>query len=363
MNKYTLILVTVIAFAFSTLAHANPGLLWGLIKKASEESIDSETWQHVKTWLEAEAEDIDWAPAGEETGRVLLQRHNPELYNHLYRGNTEAPQAPDHDPMLLRAPVRAVGLGAYDSSGIELGAGSWGAVREGVHKASQAPVAIKTLTKAKYEQRELKFPPKEAELMEKLHHPNIVRFYHAITTPEAQHLILELVRARDLYVLSQEIGIFSEEEARLIICQVMSAVECMHRAQICHRDLKPENLLVDEKRWVKVIDFGLADFFDPNGVLTEYPRSPEYAAPELLLEKPYVGPEPDIWAIAAILYDLVVGDLPFHTDQAAIDLDLVCPEDADLSKEFIDLICMAFQYMDKRCTLSQMLEHKWTKCI
>ena len=75
-----------------------------------------------------------------------------------------------------------------------------------------------------------------------------------------------------------------------------------------HRDLKPENLLLDEKRSIKIIDFGFGNNFNLNGLLDTFcgyvdshSRSPFYAAPEMILGRKYEGPEVDMWSLGIFL--------------------------------------------------------------
>ncbi len=357
MNKYPILLLTVFALAFSNPGQANPGLFWELVKKATQGPAASKEWSQVEDWLTSDiSENIDWNPAGEETTRVLMQRSNPELYNKLFGSDGEEPK----QEIEIAPPARTF-FGLYGGSQAVLGTGFSGAVEKHVHRLSGIPVAVKTLKKAQYEQCELLFPPIEAELMAKLWHPNIVRFYEAITTPDAQYLIMELVLGSDLFTWSQKQDLLSENACKLIMHQVVAALDCMHRAHICHRDLKSENILIDAQGSIKVIDLGLACFYDPHGQIEQYCGSPEYAAPEVLRETPYVGPEIDIWALAVILYDLAVGELPFQTAEDAIALNYVFPDDVALSPDFCDLIEAIFQNPAHRANLEQILKHAWFK--
>jgi serine/threonine protein kinase len=85
----------------------------------------------------------------------------------------------------------------------------------------------------------------------------------------------------------------------------------MHEMGVVHRDLKPENCVLDPNRTVKVIDFGLATRCEKGQLLDEYCGSPEYAAPEVMKQIPHEGPPIDIWSVGVILYDMVMGRLPF----------------------------------------------------
>ncbi|KAG5552703.1 hypothetical protein RHGRI_010711 [Rhododendron griersonianum] len=91
-------------------------------------------------------------------------------------------------------------------------------------------------------------------------------------------------------------------------------VECCHHHMVVHRDLKPENLLLDSKHNIKIADFGLSNIMRDGHFLKTSCGSPNYAAPEVISNKLYAGPEVDVWSCGVILYALMCGRLPFDDD-------------------------------------------------
>jgi len=91
----------------------------------------------------------------------------------------------------------------------------------------------------------------------------------------------------------------------------------MARLGIAHRDLKPENVLLDHNNNVKIVDFGLSNFYAKGQKLQTACGSPCYAAPEMIRGQPYdgkaskLGLKADIWSLGIILYAIMVGTLPF----------------------------------------------------
>ena len=85
----------------------------------------------------------------------------------------------------------------------------------------------------------------------------------------------------------------------------------MHKIGICHRDLKPENMLLDYKKDLKIIDFGLSNLYKKNEKLKTACGSPGYAAPEMIKGEEYNGLLSDLWSIGIILYVMIIGCLPF----------------------------------------------------
>lgn len=92
----------------------------------------------------------------------------------------------------------------------------------------------------------------------------------------------------------------------------MSGVEYLHKLRIVHRDLKPENLLLDHKKNIKIVDFGLSNLYKDGELLKTACGSPCYAAPEMIAGKRYNGLNVDIWSCGVILYALICGYLPFE---------------------------------------------------
>lgn len=109
--------------------------------------------------------------------------------------------------------------------------------------------------------------------------------------------------------------------------QIIGAVSSIHSYNICHRDLKPENILLDSEMNVKIADFGMAAFQPANTMLTTSCGSPHYAAPEVIVGKPYRGDKADIWSCGVILYVMLAGYLPFDSGDVDHTLSLVVAGD------------------------------------
>merc|ERR1712032_1655446 len=77
---------------------------------------------------------------------------------------------------------------------------------------------------------------------------------------------------------------------------------------------KPENLLLDSNLHVKIADFGLSNMMRDGEFLKTSCGSPNYASPEVVSGKAYVGPEVDVWSCGVVLYALLCGSLPFDDE-------------------------------------------------
>ncbi|KAG9156244.1 hypothetical protein Leryth_009122 [Lithospermum erythrorhizon] len=130
-------------------------------------------------------------------------------------------------------------------------------------------------------------------------HKNLVQFYDAYEDEDNVYVVMEG-------------GKYSEEDAKIVMTQILSVVSYCHLQGVVHRDLKPENFLYaskDEHSPLKAIDFGLSDYVKPDERLNDIVGSAYYVAPEVL-HRAY-GTEADMWSIGVIAYILLCGSRPF----------------------------------------------------
>merc|ERR1719188_1784185 len=94
-----------------------------------------------------------------------------------------------------------------------------------------------------------------------IQHPNIIKLYEIIETPQQLLMIMEYCSGGELFDHIVERGRIPEKDACRFFQQILSGVEQVHGMNVVHRDLKPENLLLDEKNNIKIVDFGLSNIF------------------------------------------------------------------------------------------------------
>jgi calcium-dependent protein kinase len=101
----------------------------------------------------------------------------------------------------------------------------------------------------------------EIEILQRLDHPNVIRFYEYFIDSENVYIVTEICRGGELFDRIVEKEFYKEHEAVIIFRQILRALNYIHSQGIAHRDLKPENFLLETKEddsAMKIIDFGLS---------------------------------------------------------------------------------------------------------
>jgi hypothetical protein len=159
-----------------------------------------------------------------------------------------------------------------------------------------------------------------------------------------------------------------EPEACRFFHQILAGVERVHAMRVVHRDLKPENLLLDERKDIKIVDFGLSNTYKEGQLLQTACGSPCYAAPEMIAGHRYVPSMCDIWSCGVILFALVCGYLPFEDQNHAELYKKILHAEYEMpnfvSKEVADLISgMLTVDPTRRYTLEDIRAHQWYQQI
>ncbi|URZ86937.1 Stk1 family PASTA domain-containing Ser/Thr kinase [Floricoccus penangensis] len=158
---------------------------------------------------------------------------------------------------------------------------------------------------------------REAYAMSELTHPNIVGISDVGDNDKQQYIVMEYVAGKTLKEYIQEKGHLSNEEAIHFASQILSAMQMAHDRGIIHRDLKPQNILISEDGNAKVTDFGIAMAFAETSLTQTNSMfgSVHYLSPEQARGSKATV-QSDIYAIGIVLYEMLVGDVPFDGDSA-----------------------------------------------
>ena len=196
-----------------------------------------------------------------------------------------------------------------------LGEGTFGKVKLATHRATREKVAIKVLKKKLLaESSDIDRVTREIYILKLIRHPNLVKLFEIIQEPDKIFIIMEYVDGGELLDYIEKNERIEEKEACRLFQQILAAVDYLHRLKIAHRDLKPENMLLDRKKNIKIIDFGLSNLYEKGEKLRTSCGSPCYAAPEMILNKSYDPAKSDVWSLGVVLYYMVTGTLPFDDD-------------------------------------------------
>jgi serine/threonine protein kinase len=205
-----------------------------------------------------------------------------------------------------------------------LGSGGMGSVYLCEHKLMRRRVAVKVLPTAKAaEPSSLERFYREARAVASLDHPNIVHAYDIDQDETLHFLVMEYVDGSSLQDIIKKSGPMDAERAAHYVYQAALGLEHAHAAGLVHRDIKPGNLLVDRSGTVKILDMGLARFFnDEEDILTKkYDENvlgtADYLAPEQAVDSHEADTRADIYSLGGTFYYLLTGRTPFEEGTVA----------------------------------------------
>ena len=162
---------------------------------------------------------------------------------------------------------------------------------------------------------------KEAQILSKLRHRYITRFYEFVNNATGAVLVMEYVEGTPVDLLLTERGALPLGSAIGIAQCLLEALVYAHGKGIVHRDIKPANLIKEKNGTVKVTDFGIAKIKEGGGtsgqtVLTKSGfllGTPHYMSPEQIREPKDAGAKSDIYSSGVVLYEMLTGTLPFNS--------------------------------------------------
>ena len=196
-----------------------------------------------------------------------------------------------------------------------LGQGTFGKVKLGIYLPSGEKVAIKILEKDKIVEKDDKIRVKrEFDMLAKLNNPNVILVAEIFESQDNYYSVMEYCEGGELFNYIVKYRRLDNAEAAFFYYQLINGLEYIHSLGIVHRDLKPENLLLTKEHILKIIDFGLSNYFreGQKELLSTPCGSPCYASPEMVSGKKYNGFKIDVWSTGIILYAMLCGYLPFE---------------------------------------------------
>ena len=191
-----------------------------------------------------------------------------------------------------------------------IGRGGFGKVWRVKSKKTNKHYALKQMSKLKIiDKKSIKSINSERDLLSELFSPFIVNMYYAFQDKEFLYLVIDLLPGGDLRYHISIHKKFSEEQTRFFICGIILALEYIHSKGVIHRDIKPENLVLDDKGYVRLTDFGIAKKnMEDNS--SETSGTPGYMSPEVINSKNHSFPA-DYFALGVIGYEFMRGERPY----------------------------------------------------
>ena len=248
-----------------------------------------------------------------------------------------------------------------------LGEGTFGKVKLGIYIPTNEKVAIKVIEKARMTDKDdVVRLEREFDMLSKFNHPNVILVTEIFESADSYYSVMEYCEKGELFNYIVDKKRLSENESSFFYYQIIQGLEYIHSLGIVHRDLKPENLLLSKEHLLKIIDFGLSNYFSKGQkeLLSTPCGSPCYASPEMVAGKKYDGMKIDIWSTGIILFAMLCGYLPFEdkNNDKLFDKILECKiEYPDfLSEDPKDLINKILEVdPEKRITIDEIKKHKF----
>lgn len=193
----------------------------------------------------------------------------------------------------------------------KVGQGTYSNVYKALDRDTGEIVALKKVRFNTSEPESIKFMAREIMILQRLDHPNVVKL-KGLATSRMQYsiyLVFDFMQTDLARIIARPEERLTEPQVKCYMHQLLSGLQHCHDRGILHRDVKGSNLLIDKNGMLKIADFGLANYYNPNHnqPLTNRVVTLWYRAPELLLGATDYGVGIDLWSAGCVLAEMFTG--------------------------------------------------------
>lgn len=190
-----------------------------------------------------------------------------------------------------------------------LGVGGFGRVElVQINGDSSRSFALKQMKKSQIvETRQQQHIMSEKEIMGEANCQFIVKLFKTFKDRKYLYMLMESCLGGELWTILRDRCKFDDATTRFYTACVVEAFQYLHSRNIIYRDLKPENLLLDEKGYVKLVDFGFAKKLQSGRKTWTFCGTPEYVAPEVILNRGH-DISADYWSLGVLMFELLTGN-------------------------------------------------------
>ena len=255
-----------------------------------------------------------------------------------------------------------------------IGKGGFGKVWKVQYKKTKEYFALKEMSKRKIlDKKSEKSINSERKFLSILNHPFIVNMHYAYQDNDNLYLVMDMLSGGDLRYHCSRYRTFSEEQTRFFIACIIYSLEYIHFNNVIHRDIKPENLVLDDKGYVRVTDFGIAKYNTADNS-SETSGTPGYMSPEVMNAENHSFPA-DFFAIGVIGYEFLMGYRPYNgknrkeiKEKIFSEKVIITPEQKQKgwSEDVIDFINKLLERnknlrLGSNKGVQELKEHEWLK--